>query len=412
MEEAHIALQDANKCLKKATNVLSTLKGSLPNVEHLLDKIIGVRGEWENLIRKHSGSSKETTGVKSGEVLSHLRKVWTENIRSMASLESELPAIRYEEKNAKLEYASLAWELSNKRADSAVDLCDRVNSLLPSLEMSDKRLCVSLVTVLSSIRPAIGDKEDVIPAGAEAYWPFLPELSPLSPLVSSTGWDQLSLSIARPDKSSISLTDSVIATPRVSIRQTLSSGEIARLSLAVETCSLNDENVTHNGDDNDNGKREKTSNSRLVVYDEIDAHVGGEAAVAVARLLKKQGEKRQVIAITHNPVIAAAADFHFVVQREEKVDEKKDQKLPDNQSSMPQSVLKEIYGPIRESELARMTTGKIRTNAGADLAKVLLAEFQNKKSSDPSKIEKLVVLGQDAAKSLLQEQEGSKKKQE
>ena len=43
--------------------------------------------------------------------------------------------------------------------------------------------------------------------------------------------------------------------------------------------------------------------------------MGGEAAVAVARLLKQQGLKRQVIAITHNPVIAAAADQHFVVSR-------------------------------------------------------------------------------------------------
>ena len=53
------------------------------------------------------------------------------------------------------------------------------------------------------------------------------------------------------------------------------------------------------------------------MFDEIDAHVGGDAAVAVAKLLRRQGQYRHIVAVTHNPVIAAAADRHFVVQRQQ-----------------------------------------------------------------------------------------------
>jgi DNA repair protein RecN (Recombination protein N) len=103
----------------------------------------------------------------------------------------------------------------------------------------------------------------------------------------------------------------------------------------------------------------------MIVYDEIDAHVGGEAAVAVARLLRQQGSKRQVVAITHNPVIAAAADQHFVVNRE--------------QAPRRGSHVTEVEGTERESELTRMTTGNLDTSAGLELAKALLKEFQPQK---------------------------------
>jgi len=157
----------------------------------------------------------------------------------------------------------------------------------------------------------------------------------------------------------------------------LSSGELARLSLALETSCLE-------GDGGDAGGRPV----QLVVYDEIDAHIGGEAAVAVARLLRSQGRKWQVVAISHNPVIAAAADVHLVVQRTGAgAGSNKNSGSggaacsSPSPSPSPSSVAEqksqvfEVRGADREAELARMATGKLDTSAGRDLAKALLEAF-------------------------------------
>ena len=52
-----------------------------------------------------------------------------------------------------------------------------------------------------------------------------------------------------------------------------------------------------------------------LVFDEIDAGVGGETAGAVAQVLRRLAERAQVVAITHLPQIAAVADRHFRVEK-------------------------------------------------------------------------------------------------
>lgn len=53
-----------------------------------------------------------------------------------------------------------------------------------------------------------------------------------------------------------------------------------------------------------------------VLYDEIDAHVGGRTAVAVGRLLANQGRHSQVVVVTHTASVAALADQHLVVEKQ------------------------------------------------------------------------------------------------
>jgi DNA repair ATPase RecN len=53
-----------------------------------------------------------------------------------------------------------------------------------------------------------------------------------------------------------------------------------------------------------------------IIYDEIDAHIGGRAVKAMAKLLVQQSSMfQQVVAITHNPTIAAAAQTHIIIQK-------------------------------------------------------------------------------------------------
>jgi DNA repair protein RecN (Recombination protein N) len=82
------------------------------------------------------------------------------------------------------------------------------------------------------------------------------------------------------------------------LRHVASSGEISRVMLAVKS-ALADQDATP-----------------LMVFDEIDANVGGEVAKAVGRKMAVLGARHQVIAITHFPQVAATAAKHFVVEKE------------------------------------------------------------------------------------------------
>ncbi|WP_193214726.1 DNA repair protein RecN [Luteolibacter marinus] len=86
--------------------------------------------------------------------------------------------------------------------------------------------------------------------------------------------------------------------PLQPLRQIASSGEISRVMLAVKS-ALADQDATP-----------------LMVFDEIDANVGGEIARAVGRKMAALGGRHQVVAITHFPQVAALAARHYVVEKE------------------------------------------------------------------------------------------------
>jgi len=83
----------------------------------------------------------------------------------------------------------------------------------------------------------------------------------------------------------------------------------------------------------------------LMVFDEIDANVGGNIAEAVGRKMAALAERHQVIAITHMPQLASLARSQFVVTKE--FDDKR-----------TRSTLREVAGKDRVTELARMLGGK------------------------------------------------------
>jgi DNA repair protein RecN (Recombination protein N) len=110
------------------------------------------------------------------------------------------------------------------------------------------------------------------------------------------------------------------------LRQIASSGEISRVMLAVKS-SLAEQDATP-----------------LMVFDEIDANVGGEIARAVGKKMALLGQLHQVIAITHFPQVAAIAAHHFVVEKEVT-------------SGRTRSKLYSVKGEERINELVRMLGG-------------------------------------------------------
>jgi DNA repair protein RecN (Recombination protein N) len=110
------------------------------------------------------------------------------------------------------------------------------------------------------------------------------------------------------------------------LRQIASSGEISRVMLAVKS-ALADQDATP-----------------LMVFDEIDANVGGEIARAVGRKMATLGARHQVVAITHFPQVAATAARHYVVEK-------------DVSGGRTRSRLYPVKGEERIDELVRMLGG-------------------------------------------------------
>jgi DNA repair protein RecN (Recombination protein N) len=86
--------------------------------------------------------------------------------------------------------------------------------------------------------------------------------------------------------------------PARSLRAIASSGELARVMLGLKTVLAAEDEIP------------------LLIFDEVDANVGGETAKVVGEKMKRIAAKRQVLCITHLPQVAALADAHYVVTKQ------------------------------------------------------------------------------------------------
>jgi DNA repair protein RecN (Recombination protein N) len=115
--------------------------------------------------------------------------------------------------------------------------------------------------------------------------------------------------------------------PLKPLRTIASSGEISRLMLAIKSSLAAHDAIP------------------LLVFDEIDANVGGEIANAVGAKMRKLAAEHQVLCITHLPQVAAAAATQFVVTKEVA-------------GGRTHSHLSAVTGKARQEEIARMLGGK------------------------------------------------------
>ena len=118
--------------------------------------------------------------------------------------------------------------------------------------------------------------------------------------------------------------------PSRPLAKVASGGELSRLMLAMK-CLLAKKDMVE-----------------TVIFDEVDAGIGGEAAEAVARKIRELSSHHQVFCITHLPQIAARGTGHFVVQK-------------DVRNGRTASTITQLDEKERESEVARMLAGESAT---------------------------------------------------
>lgn len=88
-----------------------------------------------------------------------------------------------------------------------------------------------------------------------------------------------------------------------------------------------------------------TDHIETLIFDEIDAGLGGSTATAVARMLKRLAQNHQVIAVTHLAQVASVADKHYVVEKDA--------------GEVPTTQVFEVTGDRRVDEVARMLSGRL-----------------------------------------------------
>jgi len=125
------------------------------------------------------------------------------------------------------------------------------------------------------------------------------------------------------------------------LEKVASGGELSRIALALKTCLA------------------ATGAGRTLVFDEVDAGVGGRAAEGIGRRLKKLSASDQVLCVTHLAQIAGFADHHYLVEKHEA-------------RGRTVASVEELDRPGRVREIGRMLSGETLTSEALKHAERLI----------------------------------------
>jgi len=210
-----------------------------------------------------------------------------------------MEALREKVKQEETVYLKLAKQLSQKRAVAAADLGKLVTDAMQNLSMAGGQLQIAL--------------------------------TPLSE-GGSFGLEQIEFLVAGHAGS----------TPR-SLAKVASGGELARISLAISVITS------------------KASFTPTLIFDEVDAGIGGAVAETVGKLLHQLGQSHQILCVTHLPQVAAQGNHHFRVS-----------KIQSGDKTISQ--VQALGRPERVEEVARMLGGATITDTTRRHARELLEQ--------------------------------------
>jgi DNA repair protein RecN (Recombination protein N) len=215
--------------------------------------------------------------------------------------------------------------LSAKRQKSIPQLTKAVAKELSALGFKQSRFDVAINSMEQEQGPAsLGSTSPKVPSASVEH----PAASSTAVRVSLTGLDTVDFQFA-PNPGE----------PTRSLRAIASSGELARVMLALKTVLAQEDQVP------------------VLVFDEVDANVGGETANAVGERMRQIAHRRQVLCITHLPQVAAPAGAHYLVTKHVK-------------GGRTISEIHLLKQEERVTELARMLGGQ--TDAARNHAEALL----------------------------------------
>ncbi|MBF6302402.1 DNA repair protein RecN [Nocardia amamiensis] len=306
-------LADAIAVVVDVTTELSGYLSDLPSDPGALDSLLTRQAELKTLTRKYA---PDIDGVLA----------WAQEARArLGSLdvsEEALAKLAAEVDTAAERVRETAKKLSATRSKAAGKLAAAVSAELGGLAMGKARLEVD-------VRP--------LPAGPQDAAPLTVDGQELH--AGPAGIDEVEFRLsAHSGAQSLPLSKSA------------SGGELSRVMLALEVVLAS------------------SDHGATMVFDEVDAGVGGRAAVEIGRRLARLARTHQVIVVTHLPQVAAFADTHLVVDKS------------DDGKGAVNSGVRALTNDERVIELARMLAGLDDTETGRAHAEELLATARAEKA--------------------------------
>jgi len=237
---------------------------------------------------------------------------------------ARIETLRGEQARLRTELAQAADQLSSARSAAAARLGEVVGTELAMLAMPHARVVIDVRQVVVEV--TAGGQTD---GGVDG---------PGAPL--RVGDRLLRFSRSGLDEVEFLLAANIGAGPRP-LDKGASGGELSRVMLALEVALA------------------ETSPVPTFVFDEVDAGVGGAAAVEIGRRLAQLARTAQVLVVTHLPQVAAYADHHVVVEKSD-------------DGTVTSSGLTVLDDSGRERELSRMLAGLADSDTGLAHARELL----------------------------------------
>ncbi len=313
LEEARIRIADLAGALSRRLDAFEADPARLDAVERRLELV-------ERLCRRYAAG-----GGGAAEVLARRREMEVE----MAELEGEgddRGALAEKAAAALARYREAALALSARRAAWGASLAAAIERELAELGLGRARLAVRLERRRRQGSPL------ALPVDG-------PETDGIEPVdFGPTGIDQVSFQLAaNPGEE-----------PRP-LARIASGGELSRIYLALQLAAR--------GGGGGNGVDEGRP---TLVFDEVDAGVGGAQAAALGRKLQRLAQGGQILAVTHLPQVASHADLHFRVTK----------RVAGGRTSV---AVEELPGPARVEEVARMLAGSEVTKLSLSHARELIA---------------------------------------
>ena len=302
LEAIYSAVSESFYLLADTNTTVASYVEALEADPARLDYLQTRRSDINSAIKRFGG-----VGTHAEEVDALIGRFATaaETIKDLEGGDEKLSALENELLLVKKTLLTSAKKLTQARSDSAKVLSESVTEEIHQLSMPHTSLTVD---VLSPDYSAVKESE-----------------------FTATGCDEIAMLLCAHK-----------GAPLVPLSKGASGGEMSRVMLALEVVIA----ATHP--------------VGTYVFDEVDAGVGGKAAIEVGRRLHALSQHAQVIVVTHLPQVAAWADSHFVVNK-------------NNDGSVSQSDVREVNGDERLTEIARMLAGLEGSQSAKEHAAELLS---------------------------------------
>lgn len=296
IEQEYRVATHAQRIMELASGVAGVISEGEGNVLELLARSQRLLHEWESLDPTASNLVTQNTGIVAQ--LQELQRDIETRMRSvdldpgrLGELESRLNLLQ----NLKRKYGPDVEAILAQRDEMA-----RERDQLANLEETR----TALRKKIASAESALGTAARVLSKERKEYAPKLAQA--VSKQLKFLGFKQSQFEIkieprTEPNSRGLDEVDFVFApNPGESarpLRSIASSGEMARVMLALKSVLAEQDGIP------------------ILIFDEIDANVGGETALAVGERLRKLADGHQVLCITHLPQVAAAGHRHFRVEK-------------------------------------------------------------------------------------------------